>query len=64
MIISSSWQESYGKPRQCVKKKKKDNILQTKVHIVKAVVSPVVMCSCESYIIKIAEHQIIDAFEL
>ena len=38
--------------------------LPTKVHIVKALVFPVVMYGCESWIIKKAEHQRIDAFEL
>ena len=36
----------------------------TKVHIVKAVVFPVVTYSCESWTVKDAEHQRIDAFEL
>ena len=36
----------------------------TKVHLVKAMVFPVVMYGCGSWIIKKAEHQIIDAFEL
>ena len=36
----------------------------SKVHLVKAMVFPVVMCVCESWTIKKAEHQIIDAFEL
>ena len=36
----------------------------TKVHLVKAVVFPVVMCGCESWTIKKAEHRRIDAFEL
>ena len=36
----------------------------TKVHIVKAMVFPVVMCGCESWTIKKAERQRIDAFEL
>ena len=35
-----------------------------KVHLVKAMVFPTVMNGCESWIIKKAEHQIIDAFEL
>ena len=39
-------------------------ILPTKVCIVKAVVFPVVMYSCESWTIKKAERQRIDAFEL
>ena len=38
--------------------------MPTKVHLVKAMVFPVVMYGCESWIIKIAEHQRIDAFEL
>ena len=38
--------------------------LPTKVHLVKAVVFPVVMCGCESWTIKKAEHQRNDAFEL
>ena len=38
--------------------------LRTKVHLVKAMVFPVVMYGCESYTIKKAEGQRIDAFEL
>ena len=38
--------------------------LPTKVHLVKAVVFPVVMYGCESWTIKKAEHQRTDAFEL
>ena len=38
--------------------------LPTKVHVVKAVVFPVVMYGCESWTVKKAEHQKIDAFEL
>ena len=41
-----------------------DITLLTKVHIVKAMVFPVVMCGFESWIIKKAEHRRIDAFEL
>ena len=44
--------------------KSRDIILQTKVHLVKAMVFPVVMYECESWTIKKAEHQNIDAFEL
>ena len=44
--------------------KSRDNTLPTKVHIVKAMVFPVVMYSCESWTIKKAEHQRLDAFEL
>ena len=39
-------------------------ILPTKIHLVKAVVFPIVMYGCESWTIKKAEHQRIDAFEL
>ena len=38
--------------------------LPTKVHIVKAMVFPVVMYRCEKWTIKKAEHRRIDAFEL
>ena len=42
----------------------RDITFPTKVHIVKAVVFPVVMYRCESWTIKKADHQRIDAFEL
>ena len=42
--------------------KSKDSSLLTKVHIVKAMVLPVVMYGCESWTIKKVEHQRIDAF--
>ena len=44
--------------------KSRDIILPTKIHLVKAIVSPVVMYGCESWVIKKAEHQSIDAFKL
>ena len=44
--------------------KSRDITLPTKVHLVKAIVFPVVMYGCESWPIKKAEHQRIDAFEL
>ena len=44
--------------------KSRDITLPTKVHLVKAMVFPVVMYGCESWIIKKIEHQRIDAFEL
>ena len=44
--------------------KSKDITLLTKVCIVKAMVFPIVMYGCESWTIKKAEHQRIDAFEL
>ena len=44
--------------------KSRNITLPTKVHLVKAVVFPVVLYGCESWTIKKAEHQRIDAFEL
>ena len=44
--------------------KSRDITLPTKVHLVKAMVFPVVMYRCESWTIKKAEHQRIDAFKL
>ena len=44
--------------------KSRDITLPTKVHLVKAMVFPVVMCGCESWAIKKAECRITDAFEL
>ena len=58
----TSWKKSYDQPRQHIKKQ---NItLPKKVHLVKAMVFPVVMCGCESWTIKKAECWRIDAFEL
>ena len=44
--------------------KSRDITLLTKVHLVKAMVFPVVMYGCESWAVKKAERQKIDAFEL
>ena len=44
--------------------KSRDITLPKKVHLVKAMVFPVVMYGCESWIVKKAERQRIDAFEL
>ena len=44
--------------------KSRDMTLSTKAHLVKAVVFPVVMYGCESWTIKKAERQRINAFEL
>ena len=41
-----------------------DITLSTKVHLIKAMVFPVVMYGCENWTIKKAEHRRIDAFEL
>ena len=44
--------------------KSRDITLSTKVCLVKAMAFPVVTCGCESWTIKKAEHQRMDAFEL
>ena len=44
--------------------KSRDITLSTKLHLVKAMVFPIVMYGCESWTIKKAEHRRIDAFEL
>ena len=56
------WKKNYDKPRQYIKKQR--HTLLTKVHTVKAMVFPVVMYGYESWTIKKAKHQRIDAFEL
>ena len=56
-----SLEKSYDQPRQHIKKQR---FLPTKVRLVKAVVFLVVTYGCESWTIKKAEHQRIDAFEL
>ena len=56
------WKKSYDQPRQHIKKQR--HYFATKVHLVKAMVFPVVMYGCESWIPKKAEHRKIDAFEL
>ena len=57
-----SWKKSYDQPRQHIKSR--DITLSTKVHVIKAMVFPVVMYGCESWTIKKAECQTIDAFKL
>ena len=56
------WKKNYDKPTQCIKSR--DITLATKIHIVTAMVFPVVMYGCESWTFKKAERQRIDAFEL
>ena len=56
------WKESYDQHRQHIQRR--DITLSTKVHLVKAVVFPVVMYGCESWTINKAERQRIDAFEM
>ena len=57
-----SWKKSSDKPRQHIKKHR--HYFVNKVHLVKAMVFPVVMNGCESWTIKKAECQRIDAFKL
>ena len=57
------WKKCYDQPRQHIKKKSRDITLSTKVHLVKAMVFPV-MYACKSWTIKNAEPQRTDAFEL
>ena len=56
------WKKSYDQPRQHIKKQR--HCFTKKVCLVKAMVFPVVMYGCESWTIKKAECQRIDAFEL
>ena len=61
------WEESYDQPVMTNLDsifKSRDITLPTKVHVVKAMVFPVVMYGCESWTVKKAEHRRIDAFEL
>ena len=52
------WKKSYDQPRQHIKKQR--YYFAKKAHIVIAIVFPVVMCGCESWSVKKAEHQRID----
>ena len=56
------WKKNYDQPRQHIEGR--DVTLPTKVHLVKAMVFPVVMYGCESWTIKKAEHQRFGAFEV
>ena len=56
------WKKSYDQPDSILKSR--DITLPTKVCLVKAMVFLAVMCGCESWTIKKAEHQRTDAFEL
>ena len=56
------WKKSYDQLRQHIKKQR--HFLPTKVHLIKAMVIPVVMYGCESWTVKKAECRRTDAFEL
>ena len=55
------WKESYDQSRPHIKNR--DMTLPTKVHLVKAMVFPLVMYGCRSWTIKKAERRRLDAFE-
>ena len=55
------WKKSYDRPRQHIENR--DNTLPAKAHLVQALVFLVVMYGCESWTVKKAECQRIDAFE-
>ena len=61
-LKDAPWKKSYDQPRQRLKSR--DITLPTKVHLVKAMVFPVVTYGCESWTVKKAECQRTDAFEL
>ena len=56
------WKKSYDQPRQHIKKQR--HYFANKVHLVKAMVFSLVVYGCESWTIKKAECERIDAFEL
>ena len=60
--MSAPWKKSFDKPRQYNKKQR--YYFANKGRLVKAMVFPVVMYGCESWTIKKAERQRVDAFEL
>ena len=55
-------EENYDQTRQHIKKHRHD--FANKVHLLKVMVFPIVMYGCESWTIRKAEHQRINAFEL
>ena len=60
--LLAPWKKSYANLESVLKNR--DITLLTKVCLVKAMVFPVVVFGCESWTIKKAEHQRIDAFKL
>jgi len=61
-LLLKAWKKSYDQPREPIKKQR--HYSPTKVHLVKALIFPIVMYGCESWTIKKAERRRIDAFEL
>ena len=64
MVVWEDLTNSCEKKRAKAQEKRKDITLPTKVHLVKAMVFPVVMYGCESWTVKKTEHWRTDAFEL
>ena len=64
MKLKDSFLGRKAMTKLCSILKDRDITLSTKVHLIKAMVFPVVMCGCESWNIKKVEHQRIDDFEL
>ena len=62
-LKDTPWKESYDQLLDSILKSR-DITLPTKVRLIKAIVFPVILYGCESWTIKKAEHQRIDAFEL
>ena len=60
-LKDTPWKESYDQPRQHIKKQR---LICQQIHLVKAMVFPVVMYGCENWSIKKAECQRIDAFKM
>ena len=52
----SPWKESYDQPREHIKKQR--HYFSTKVHLVKAMVFPVIMYGCDSWIIKLSAKEL------
>ena len=61
-LKDTSWKESYDQPRWHIKKQR--HYFVNRVHLVKAMVFPVVMYGCESWPVKMLSAEKIDAFEL
>ena len=61
-LKDASWKKSYGQPRQRIKRRR--YYFATKVHLVKAMIFSILVYRCESWTVKKAERQRIDAFEL
>ena len=55
-LKDAPWKRSYDQPRQYIKKQRHYFANSSLVHLVKAMIFPVVMYGCESWTIKKAEH--------